>query len=400
MGGSRFDLEDYYDAVLPRCCEAVGVYFVDRTTPGFVYDKRVFASAGLGRNYIRSLESTAKSMFISKSSWKAIILVLLPPLLAIALVVQSGYAVQVNFPVPSNTIWADDFEGPSLAKWYNLDSCGGPESWGRLNTTYAFMGAQSVGIQCANAASARDLRTTISTEQDYVGASVWFTYADVCRTTTGAGGPFLSLEFDASKDASTSYHYETHIAYYCDARVWQILDSSGNAKTVASDIECSYNCGLNTKAKQNWIFMKVVAQKSTKQWIQLITPTGVYGCKEIATITTDHTCGLNVYTQPGRIDQYNWQVELGWDTFALTGTCARNALFDNVLVTDETPASSGIVQPSASLDSGLILLIGAIGLAMSLVAGAIIIAVLQRKKAKSLPRLQLLGPVLTKVWRK
>src|SRR6059036_411011 len=157
---------------------------------------------------------------------------------------------------------------------------------------------------------------------------------------------------------------------------------------------------LEHQSETELIFMKVVAQKSTKQWIQLITPTGVYGCKEIATLTTDHTCGLNVYTQPGRIDQYNWQVELRWETFALTGTCACNALFDNVLVTDETPASSGIVQPSASLDSGLILLIGAIGLAMSLVAGAIILAVLQRKKAKSLPRLQLLGPVLTKVWRK
>src|SRR5438128_10011994 len=133
-------------------------------------------------------------MFISKPSWKSIFLVLLPLLLAIAPVVQSGYAVQVSFPVPSNTIWADDFEGPSLAKWYNLDSCGGPESWGRLTTTYAFMGAQSGGIQCANAARAPDLRTTIATELDYVDASVWFTYADVCRTTTGAGGTYSSLQ--------------------------------------------------------------------------------------------------------------------------------------------------------------------------------------------------------------
>src|SRR2546428_12073859 len=135
--------------------------------------------------------------------------------------------------------------------------------WGRVNTTDAFMDAQSVGIQCANAASARDLRTTISTEQDYVAASVWFSYADVCRTTTGAVGPFLSLEFDAPKDASSSYHYEAHIAYYCDARVWQILDSSGNAKTIASDTECSYNCGLNTKTRQNCDFMTDVDQKST-----------------------------------------------------------------------------------------------------------------------------------------
>src|SRR2546428_7318696 len=216
--------------------------------------------------------------------------------------------------------------------------------WGRVNTTDAFMDAQSVGIQCANAVSARDLRTTISAEQDYVGASVWFTYADVCRTTSGAGGPFLSLEFDAPKDASTSYHYETHIAYYCDARVWQILDSSGNAKTVASDTECSYNCGLNTKAKQNWIFIKVVAQKSTKQWIQLITPTEVYGCKEIATITTDHTCGLNGFTQTRRIDKYNWQGERGWDTVGLKSYFECNALFAKGQITDQIQTSDDRIQ--------------------------------------------------------
>jgi len=248
------------------------------------------------------------------------------------------------------------------------------------------MGNQSVGIQCANADGARDLRTTISIGQDYVGASVWFTYADVCRTTGGAGGPFLSLEFDAPKDASSSYHYETHIAYYCNAKVWQILDSAGNAKTVASDAECGYNCALNTKAKQSWIFMKVVAQKSTKQWVQLIIPTGVYGCKEIAAITTDHTCSLNVYNQPGRIDQYNWQVELGWETFGLASTCACNALFDNVLVTDETPASTGIVQPSAELSSWFLLVVGVIGAVIGLLAGSVILGFMRRKKAKTLPR--------------
>jgi hypothetical protein len=324
-------------------------------------------------------------MLISKSSWKAILLVFLPLLFWMAPIIQSGRAVQVNYPVPSNTIWADDFEAPSLAKWYSLDSCGGAESWGRLNTTYAFMGNHSVGIQCANADSARDLRTTFSTEQDYIGASVWFTYADACRTTGGAGGAFLSLEFDAPSNASYSHHYETHIAYYCNARVWQILDSSGNAKTIASDTECGYNCGLNGKAKQNWIFVKVVAQKSTRQWVQLITPTGVYGCKDIATITTDHTCGLNVYNQPGRIDQNNWQVELGWETFALTSTCACNALYDNVVLTDETPVSPSIVQPSAPLSSWFILPIGVVGATIGLLAGAILLRFMQRKKASSSP---------------
>ena len=306
------------------------------------------------------------------------------PLMVVMMpVIRNGFAAQVSMPVPAHAIWADDFEGPSLAKWYNLDSCGGPESWGRLNTTYAFMGNHSVGIQCANADSARDLRTTLSTEQDYIGASVWFTYADACRTTSGAGGPFLSLEFDAPSNASYSYHYETHIAYYCNARVWQILDSNGNARTIASETECGYNCGLNGKAKQNWIFVKVVAQKSTRQWVQLITPTGVYGCKEIATITTDHTCGLNVYNQPGRIDQNNWQVELGWETFALTSTCACNALFDNVVLTDETPVSPSIVQPSAPLSSWFILLIGVVGAAIGLVAGSLFLRFMQGKKASS-----------------
>ena len=321
-------------------------------------------------------------MQISKLCWKATFLVLFPLLLAGAPSVRDGYGVQVSMPVPSNTIWADDFEARTLTKWYNLDSCGGPESWGRLNNTYTFMGNQSVGLQCANPASARDLRTTLSTEQDYIGASVWFTFADVCRTTTGAGGPFLSLEFDEPKDTGTSYHYETHIAYYCDAKQWQILDSGGNAKTVATDTECGLNCSLNGKAKQNWMFVKVVAQKSTKQWIQLITPTGVYGCKDIAAITTDHTCNLNVYTQPGRIEQYNWQVELGWETFALTSTCACNALFDNVIVTDETPANTVVVQPTAPLPSWYIGLIGVIGAAMGLLAGVVVMVFIQKKRVK------------------
>ena len=76
------------------------------------------------------------------------------------------------------------------------------------------------------------------------------------------------------------------------------------------------------------------------------------------------------------------EAELGWETFALTSTCTCNALFDNVIVTDETTASAVVVQPSSPLQYWFIWLLGIIGAAMGLLAGVVVMSFIQKKRPK------------------
>jgi len=307
-----------------------------------------------------------------------VLLILTIILLAPSLTITHAFYVG---SIPSNTIFADDFESQTtttctgagsqqagcLSGYAQLDVDTGGKI-GVNNTNY-YSCCHSLYLQSSTANAGKfdvDKRVgLLSNTTRYITLSVWFAYASVSgatgTTTNNAGGANYHI---AIETWTTTTHYECLLFLY-----WKQVSSGsvqpdfvtatgGGGTSGSVDHTFVYNLepwdATNVANKAWWHHIVITCDVSGLQWIYA----------EIDGISFPSIKGLGMRTiadtsQQSYTPPLNVRVEFATQNAATHATPTDNfwGWYDDMLVTDTTPGGPPVIQFGISIASGLFIVI-------------------------------------------
>ncbi len=218
-------------------------------------------------------------------------------------------------------IFQDSFEDDTF-HWFTTPADQQVDGVTERSLNRAHSGRASLYIRNPVVSSDQDARRTFTHKSDLVGMEFWFSFNDNMRLTAAGQTVYGSLEFWDGVN-----RLEARADFRTNSKVWVIKTGAQVDKTVANANYRSYDDATATRSRENWNWVKIVADRQTKEWVSLETAEDYFDLKgtplnQIA----DNTVVANTK---------HWGIELAM--FVGSVQADMEAYYDDVVVTDERP---------------------------------------------------------------
>lgn len=305
-------------------------------------------------------------MFVSNPKLTMLVLVILTLTLLPQPILMVNGATTYTRGLPSNTIYFDNFENGGNGTWLKFTFGSPTGNIVGVNKTRSFDGNASYGIYDPVINSQVEVQKTVATSATIIGIQAWTTFNYAMYAAANGQAPELALEYYTSN----GNHHQALVEYRPARGEWVLFgdptspDNSNNPfilYTFPGSITLrkgymAYNDQLVSNQYGNtWYWVKYVIDITAQRYVSLCTDVG---CFANATNYFVGQIGTGSTTFP---EQHS--IRIGMKITNDGTASASNALFSDLLVTDEGAVVPPIIQFGVSLFSGWFpILIASIGI--------------------------------------